>query len=55
MNDREREQWINNDELLYLWWKGTKLSMTKFVRESRRELDKAIERVVQAHADRRVK
>lgn len=46
MNDTEREQWIDNDEGLYLWWKGSRQSMRAFVRENRAELDRAINRAL---------
>lgn len=44
MNNREREQWINNDEGLYNWWKGSRVSMRKFITDNRVELDRAINR-----------
>ena len=42
MNNREREQWIDNDEGLYLWWKSTGLSMRAFIKQERAEIDAAI-------------
>lgn len=45
-NDTERENWVNNDEGLYNWWKSTKKSMRDFVRENREELDKHIDRAL---------
>ncbi|MFA5307521.1 MAG: hypothetical protein WC365_08790 [Candidatus Babeliales bacterium] len=42
MNDTEREQWVNNDESLYNSWKHSRLSMTKFVRSNRAEIDSHI-------------
>lgn len=45
MNNSEREQWIDNDEGLYNWWKSSKLSKRKFIQENRQEIDKAIENV----------
>lgn len=44
MNNREREQWVNNDEGLYNWWKGSRVSMRKFITDNRIELDRAINR-----------
>lgn len=35
MNNREREMWVISDEGLYRWWRGTRLSMTKFLKEYR--------------------
>lgn len=45
MNDNEREQWVNNDEGLYSWWRVSRLSMRAFLRENRQEIDKVIENV----------
>lgn len=45
MNNTEREQWIDNDEGLYNWWKRSKLSKRKFIQESRAEIDEAINNV----------
>lgn len=43
MNDSEREDWINNDEGLYLWWKSTRQSMRNFIRENRKEITRIIQ------------
>ncbi|MEE9594267.1 MAG: hypothetical protein V3V92_02600 [Candidatus Hydrothermarchaeales archaeon] len=42
MNDQERELWLLNDEGFYQWWKDSKLSMTKFLRDHRTEIDEYI-------------
>jgi len=42
MNNHERELWISNDELLYLWWKDTRQTMRTFIRENRIALDEYI-------------
>ena len=42
LNNSDREQWIDNDEGLYLWWKSTKLSKRKFIQENKAELDALI-------------
>lgn len=42
LNDREREQWIQNDEGLYNWWKSTRQAVSKFIKENREELDRLI-------------
>lgn len=42
MNDSEREQWVNNDEGLYNWWKSSRQPIRTFVRENRDELTKII-------------
>lgn len=58
MNNTEREQWIDNDEGLYNWWKGSKnpitdstghiigyksMSKRAFIQENRAAIDEAIE------------
>lgn len=43
MNTREREQWIDNDEGLYNWWRSSRLSKREFIRQHRDELDQAID------------
>lgn len=42
MNDTEREEWVNNDEGLYLWWKSSRVGITTFIRQNRKEIDQAI-------------
>ncbi len=42
LNNSDREQWIDNDEGLYNWWKSSKLSKRKFIKENKAEIDKAI-------------
>jgi hypothetical protein len=37
------EQWVNNDEGLYRWWKGSRTSLRNFVRENRAELERLIQ------------
>ena len=46
MSDKERQQWISNDEGLYLWWKSTRTGLSTFVRENRAELDEIIRRAL---------
>ena len=46
MNDTEREQWVNNDEGLYSWWRSSRLSMRAFIRENRAELTNCIQRAL---------
>jgi hypothetical protein len=46
LNDAERAQWVDNDEGLYLWWRGSGLSMRSFVRQNRAELDRRIAAVL---------
>ena len=38
MNDRERELWVLNDELLYNWWKSTCKGIRRFIRDNRKDL-----------------
>ena len=46
LNDKDRSQWIDNDEGLYLWWKSERCSKREFIRRYRQELDACIERVL---------
>lgn len=45
MNDKDRAQWIDNDEGLYNWWKSSRLPKAKFIKENRDELTRVIENV----------
>lgn len=47
MNDTEREQWIDNDEGLYDWWRQSRKSKREFIRANRDEIDAAIAPVVE--------
>lgn len=47
MNNTEREQWIDNDEGLYRWWKSSRLSKREFIKASRDEIDAAIRNVTE--------
>lgn len=38
-NDDDREEWVNNDEVLYTWWRLSKMSLRYFVRQKRRDID----------------
>ena len=42
LNNTDRQQWIDNDEGLYNWFKASRTSMTKFIRENKDELDAII-------------
>jgi hypothetical protein len=42
INDQDRRQWVENDEGLYLWWKGSRMGLYRFVRENRDTLTKII-------------
>lgn len=46
LNDEDRAQWIDNDEGLYDWWRSSKQSKRKFIRENRAEIDAAIQPVL---------
>jgi hypothetical protein len=46
MNNIEREQWVNNDESLYNNFKHSRLSMTKFIRANRSEIDQYINQII---------
>jgi hypothetical protein len=39
-------QWIDNDEGLYNWWRGSKQRKSVFIRENRAELKACIRRVL---------
>lgn len=52
MNDTERREWIDNDEGLYLWWKHSHQSMTRFIRENRQEIDDSITQQLNRWASR---
>lgn len=45
MNDKEREEWVMNDEGLYRWFKSERKSMRNFLRDNRSEITRAIENV----------
>lgn len=53
MNNDERQQWVENDEGLYNWWKRSRLSMREFLRTHREQIDDVIRNVTggtrQAH------
>lgn len=38
LNDKDREQWIDNDEGLYNWWRSSRMSKSAFIKENRKEL-----------------
>lgn len=42
INEADREQWVDNDEGLYRWWKSTRQSKRQFVRENREQLNTII-------------
>lgn len=46
MNDTERAEFIDNDEGLYDWWRGSGQSKARFIRENRAEITTAIDKVV---------
>jgi len=48
-NDTERAQWIDNDEGLYNWWRGSRQSKRDFIRANRADIDAAIDNVVGGH------
>jgi hypothetical protein len=48
MNNDERSIWVDNDEGLYNWWKSSRLSKRKFIKENKAEIDKAIVNVTSA-------
>lgn len=44
-NDEERENWVNNDEGLYLLQRHSRLSMRNFIRQNRELIDGCIDNV----------
>jgi hypothetical protein len=46
MNDNDREQWVDNDEGLYNWWRGSRLSKREFIRQNRSEITEVIDNVL---------
>ena len=43
---KEIADWIDNDEGLYHWWKGSKQSKRQFIEDNRAELEANIRRVL---------
>lgn len=39
MNNKERADWVNNDEGLYRWKRGSRQPMAEFIRDNRTEID----------------
>ena len=46
MNDKDREQWIDNDEGLYCWWRSTRQPKRRFINENRQALTETINNVL---------
>lgn len=46
LNNADREQWIDNDEGLYNWWRRSRQSKRQFIKENREELDACINRAL---------
>jgi hypothetical protein len=44
-NDKERADWVNNDEGLYSRWKASRLGLRAFIRGNRPIIDEVIENV----------
>lgn len=49
LNDKDREQWINNDEGLYNWWRRSKQSKRQFIKDNIVEIDIVINNVAEGH------
>jgi hypothetical protein len=47
MNDRMREQWVDNDEGLYVWWQASRLGKRMFIRQYRRAIDVVIDNIIE--------
>lgn len=46
LNNADREQWIDNDEGLYNWWRSSRQSKRQFIKDNREELDACINRAL---------
>lgn len=46
LNDKDRAQWIDNDEGLYNWKRSTRLSMREFIKQNRAVIDEHINRLL---------
>lgn len=46
LNDEDRSDWIDNDEGLHNWWRGSKMGKRRFIRENRAEIDATINPVL---------
>ena len=44
MNNNERENWILNDEVLYLAWQSTGLPITKYIKQYKENIDQYIKK-----------
>jgi hypothetical protein len=43
---KDLEQWVDNDEGLYRWWRQSRLPKREFIRRNRDELRAAVGRVL---------
>lgn len=48
INNSDREQWIDNDEGLYSWWRSSRMSKREFIKANKVEIDAAIRSVLDA-------
>jgi hypothetical protein len=46
MNDKQREQWVDNDEGLYNLWKASGLSKKEFVKQNREFITNCTEKMM---------
>jgi hypothetical protein len=46
MNNGEIDQWIDNDECLYTWWRASHQSKRDFIKDNRDELISSINSVL---------
>ena len=52
MNDDERDEFIENDEGLYDWWRSSRQSKRTFIRQNRKELDEIINSIMHKEPQR---
>lgn len=46
MNDRDRSEWISNDEGLYNWYKASGQTKAIFIQVNRNEIDRVIDAIL---------
>ena len=51
--NKERAEWIMNDEGLYRWWKSYHSTITTFIRTNCIEIDKIIDQLLEIKHEQR--
>lgn len=47
MNDSDRQEWVMDDESLYVWYRSARMPIRRFVRENRAEISVHIKNVLE--------